>query len=249
MRDLNKPVWGLLDVLLATLGFIFAMSVFVTLAVGIARQAPSLRHAKLDAVLNDVRVAVPAQVAAYIAMVGLMVLLVTIKGRGPFSQEISWNPPPRKRAWTAMVIGIGLVGVAVLAEHYLARWLPKSVPISNYFRDTTSAYMLAAFGIFVAPPVEELYFRGFLYPAVARWTGVGPAVVLTSAAFAALHGSQLAFAWVPMLVVFVVGLALNIIRIKTASVATGMITHMTYNFVLMLGTFIGTHGFRKFDNL
>jgi hypothetical protein len=32
-------------------------------------------------------------------------------------------------------------------------------------------------------------------------------------------------------------------------VATGMITHMTYNFVLMLGTFIGTHGFRKFDNL
>ena len=44
--------------------------------------------------------------------------------------------------------------------------------------------MLAGFGVLVAPLVEELFFRGFIYPALARWTGAAPSVIITAAGFA-----------------------------------------------------------------
>jgi membrane protease YdiL (CAAX protease family) len=217
--------------------------------VAIARQTPGLRHAKMEDILNNVRVAAPVQIAAYVVLLAIMALLIMMKNRGPFLKEISWNAPERKRVWGAVFVGLALVAFGAVAETLLARWVPKTLPIENYFRDTTSAYLLAFFAVMVAPPVEELYFRGFLYPAVARWTGIWPAVVITSGLFALLHGSQLAFAWVPVMVIFVVGATLNIVRVRTGSVATGVVAHMTYNFVLMLGTFIGTHGFTKFDKM
>lgn len=216
-------------------------------AIPLARLLPGMRHASPDTLFKDMRVALPVQVAGYAALVAIMVLLVTLKNRGPFLKEISWNAPDRKRIWQAMAYGLALAVASTLAETLLSRWIPKSLPIEEYFNGPLSAYLLAAFGILVAPLVEELYFRGFLYPALARWTGVLPAVVLTSAGFALLHGAQLAYAVVPVLTIFVVGATLNMIRVRTGSVATGVIAHMTYNFVLFLQTFIGTDGFRHFD--
>lgn len=249
LRDPNRPAWGLLEVVLASVGFFFATLVAAALGYAIAHQVPGLRNLGFEKLLTDARVAVPVQTGAYVALIGLMVALVSLRSHEPFLKEISWNAPNRKRVWAAVLVGLALVGVATLGETLFARWMPKSVPIENYFRDTTSAYLLAFFGIFIAPPIEELYFRGFLYPAIARWTGIWPAVVITSSTFALLHGSQLAFAWVPVSIIFIVGTALNIVRVKTNSVATGVVAHMIYNFILMLGTFIGTHGFRKFDNV
>ena len=50
------------------------------------------------------------------------------------------------------------------------RWIhiPKNLPIEKYFRETQSAWLLLAFGVFVAPFVEEVFFRGLLFPALGR---------------------------------------------------------------------------------
>jgi len=109
------------------------------------------------------------------------------------------------------VLGLG----SEVASSFLGRWIPKTLPIDQYFRDAASAYMLAAFGTFVAPVVEELFFRGFVYPssgALSSAAFVFPAfdvafgsalsIVLTAAAFSLLHEGQLAHAWVPLLVLF-----------------------------------------------
>jgi len=93
--------------------------------------------------------------------------------------------------------------------------------------------------------VEEIMFRGFLYPALARFTGPLPSIVVTAALFTALHGAQLSFSWAPLLLIFIVGVTLTVVRARTNSVALSVIVHMTYNFFLLAQTFVATHGFRQ----
>ena len=64
---------------------------------------------------------------------------------------------------------------------------------------------MAAFGITLAPLLEELFFRGLLYPVLRRMFNLVIAVGLTAAAFAAIHGTQLRLAWAPILSIFIVG--------------------------------------------
>ena len=91
--------------------------------------------------------------------------------------------------------------VLALVVEGLSRFLPipKSLPMDNFFHDATSAYMMAAFGMTLAPLLEELFFRGLLYPAAAaRLRVTGRRVLLTALAFAAIHGAQLGYAWAPV---------------------------------------------------
>lgn len=217
----------------------------------VARMNPALRHASLEALANalskDARAAVSTQVAAYVLLLAAIAMVVTFRSGGDFWKAISWNAPDRKKLWGAVAIGCALAALSTLAEGLLSRWIPESVPMDEFFRNARSAYLVAGFGILVAPLVEEMYFRGFLYPALARWIGVTPAVILTSAGFAFLHRAQLANAVVPLLIIFTVGAVLNIVRVRTASVAAGVVVHVTYNFILFLMTFIATGGFRHFD--
>ena len=73
--------------------------------------------------------------------------------------------------------------------------------------------MMAAFGMTLAPLLEELFFRGLLYPLLRRtvraWLS---AVLLTALAFAAIHGAQLGYAWAPVLSIFVVGVVFTVVR-------------------------------------
>jgi membrane protease YdiL (CAAX protease family) len=131
----------------------------------------------------------------------------------------------------------------------LQRWTPKSLPIEEFFKSPASGYLLAAFAVLVAPVVEELFFRGFLYPALARWTGSVASILITAAAFAGLHGAQLAYAWAPLLVLFGVGVVLTTVRARTGSVATCVLVHMGYNFVLFVIVFIVTGGFHHMERV
>jgi len=108
---------------------------------------------------------------------------------------------------------------------------------------------MAGFGILVAPFIEELFFRGFLYPALARPLGVAAAVILTSVPFTLMHGSQLSFAWAPMLMLLIVGLALGLVRARTKSLAPSVLIHIGYNTTLFVMLFIDTGGFRHLEKM
>lgn len=199
---------------------------------------PSPNDAK-DAAGN-VFVLLPAQLAAYILTVGFMVLLVWLRYRTPFLAAVRWNVPPRPLALWALALGAGLGFMVVVLESLLQRWIPKSLPIDEYFRKPSFAYAMAAFAILIAPVVEELFFRGFLFPALARPLGTVLAVGLTGGLFALLHGAQLAFAWVPLLLLFIVGVVLTVARARTKSVATTVLMHMSYNTMIFVITGIAS---------
>ena len=145
---------------------------------------------------------------------------------------------------------IGGVVLALVIEG-LARFLPipKSLPMDTYFRDASSAYMMAAFGMTLAPLLEELFFRGLLYPLLRRSFGLIAGVILTAAAFAAIHGAQLGYAWAPVLSIFVVGLAFTLVRVRTNSVAASFLMHCGYNFALFAALWVASDHYRHLEKV
>jgi hypothetical protein len=193
---------------------------------------------------------VPTQFVIYAAIIGFMALLVWVRHKNSLAEAVHWNLPARGRVWAiALITGAGLALISDVGQFALHRWIPDSLPITEFFKDRPSALLLGAFGILIAPLMEELLFRGFLYPALARWTGATASLLITASAFTLLHGAQLGYSWAPLLLIFVVGFTLTVTRIRTNSVATCVIVHMTYNFVLLLQTYIATHGFRQMQGI
>jgi uncharacterized protein len=94
-----------------------------------------------------------------------------------------------------------------------------------------------------------LAIRGSLDQIAERQFGVVIAVLGTAVAFGLIHAAQLGRAWGPVLVIFVVGLALTITRAVTKSVAASLIMHMAYNGTLAVLLFAGTDGFRHLERL
>jgi membrane protease YdiL (CAAX protease family) len=132
----------------------------------------------------------------------------------------------------------------------LGRYLPmpKTTPFEQIFAHPGDAYLMAAFAVTFGPLMEELFFRGFLYPVLARRTGVFLAVVLTALPFGLMHYFQYR-SWGAVLVIACVGVVLTIVRVVTQSVAASFLVHVGYNGTLMGLTAIATDGFRHMEKI
>lgn len=192
---------------------------------------------------------VPAQVAGYLFTVGFMTALAWVRHRQGLFEAVKWNPPPSDEIMRWLGLGAGLGAFSLVSSTLLQRWIPKTLPIDELFRTTSAAYLLSAFGILVAPLVEELFFRGFLFPALSKVIGVTASVILTALSFALLHSEQLAKAWAPLMVLFVIGTALTLVRARTRSVARCVLVHMGYNSILFATMFIVTRGFTHLEKM
>jgi hypothetical protein len=241
----RDPAWDGWDLLRLTIISILALfaSLLAALVVSKRWAYPYMSWADLA---HNALIAIIGQAVGYLIILLYMFLLVTKeRGQPNFWKAIHWNWPAR---FTAYVIAGIILSFALQAFAHLLP-IPKDLPIDRMFQTPQEAWMLTIFGITLAPLMEELLFRGFFYPVIARRMGVGIAVLLTSAAFAALHGSQLMFAWGPVLIIFLVGLVLTIVRARQNSVAAGLIIHMAYNATLSGLLFIATDGFRHLEKM
>ena len=242
-RD-EDPPWSGWDVL--AIAFLTLLSIFVFLFVG-AFSAKRLffPHLSFAEVGLKPLVTVAAQGVAYLVVLAFMIALVE-RGRGqPFWQAIRWNWP---RNWLAYLFGgcllsIGLQGLA----HFLP--MPKELPIDRFFQNAREAWALSLFGVTLAPLLEEIFFRGFLYPVLVRRLGMASAVILTAAGFGLIHAPQLGRAWAPVLIVFLVGVVLTITRAVTKSVAASLLVHIAYNGTISAMLFMATDGFRHLEKL
>ena len=238
------PPWSGWDVLRMVIVAVLAIFFFSILAFEIARQmVPGAKPS--DFARNPV-VVVPAQAAAYLVLLGFMYALVTHAYSRAFWKGMHWHFP-RERWALYLGGGVALALGIEMASNYLP--IPKSLPIDEFFRNRTSAWLMAAFGTLLAPLVEELFFRGFLYPVLRRRVGVMLGTAITALLFALIHESQLAHAWAPLLMLFCVGVTLTLTREFTDSVAASTLVHAAYNATLFGMVWIATDHFRHLEKI
>lgn len=94
-------------------------------------------------------------------------------------------------------------------------------------RDSTAALIgVAVFAALVAPVVEEVVFRGFLFPALRGKLGWIPAAILSGFIFGALHGGTDPVFLLPLAVF---GVVLCVLYQRTGSLIPGMGLHALNN--------------------
>lgn len=238
----ENPVWSGWDVLLIaglTLLTLFIAQLLIVLG---ARRFVYPHESWLE-VAQKPALALLAELLTYVAVALYMILLVEGKYHTRFWQAIRWN-------WPGLA-GVSLVGVGVLMLGFdlLGRFLPmpKHTPFDQFFARPSDAYLTAAFAVSLGPLMEELFFRGFLYPVLARRLGVAWGILLTALPFGLIHLFQYGYAWGAVLIIFLVGVVLTAVRAATKSVASSFLAHVGYNGTLMLLAAWATDGFRHME--
>jgi membrane protease YdiL (CAAX protease family) len=141
------------------------------------------------------------------------------------------RPPswPRALGWSAAALaGVWVVGAALAP--FLNAGKEQGLVPKQWEPSHAGAYA-ANFVVIVvvAPLLEESLFRGFGISALEPRLGARAAVVLTSVAWGLAHGLV---DGLPVLVAF--GLILGYVRLRTASVFPGMLTHAVFNAISLV---------------
>jgi len=108
----------------------------------------------------------------------------------------------------------------------------KVAPLSTY------ATLFAA--VIIAPFCEEVFFRGFVFPGLRRGMSVGWAIIISSLLFGVAHADPGSFP-----VLFVIGLALALLRWRTRSIWPCIILHMLNNGIAALVILLTMQGVIK----
>ena len=190
-------------------------------------------------------IAVSIQVLWEICWVVFIYHIVVDKYRLGFWKGLKWdhgNVQPSKFV---------LAGVALsIAIQLSSQFFPKraDMPIEKLFDTPSSAYLLAFFGICVAPFMEEMVFRGFFYPVLEKRWGTVAAVLITGTSFAALHAQQVGGIGPELLAILAVGMTLSTVRAMTGSLKPSFLMHLGYNSTLFILLFISTNRFQTLAN-
>jgi membrane protease YdiL (CAAX protease family) len=231
--------WDVLVITILTLGVLFLAQVVTVLA---AREWMHPRRSWV-ALAQEPKLVLLAEFVAYVVVLIYMFLLLEGKYRTGFWKAIRWNWPD-----TGLLISVFGVGVLMLGFDALGKFLPmpKTTPFDQFFGHPTDAYLTAVFAITLGPLMEELFFRGFLYPVIARRTGAAWGILLTALPFGLMHYAQYR-SWAAVLIIVLVGVVLTIVRAVTKSVASSFLAHVGYNTTLMVLAAVATDGFRHME--
>jgi membrane protease YdiL (CAAX protease family) len=235
-------VWNGWDVLQITGLTLLTLFIVQFLVVVGARQFAYPHESWFD-VAQKPSLALLSELLTYVAVALYMILLVQGKYRTSFWPAIRWN-------WPGMVAVSFLgLGVLMLGLDLLGRFLPmpKETPFDQFFARPSDAYLTVAFAVSLGPLMEELFFRGFLYPVLARRLGAVWGILLTALPFGLIHFFQYGRSWGAVLIIFLVGVVLTAVRAVTKSVASSFLAHVGYNGTLMVLAAVQTDGFRHMD--
>ena len=237
----EDPVWSGWDVLLIAGLTLLTLFVVELLTVVGARILFYPKISIADLAQRPI-LALIGEFLSYIAVALYMIMLVEGKYHVRFWQAIHWNWRSRR---TFALLGLGVLTVSLdLLSRFLP--MPKSTPFDQFFAHPSDAYLMAVFAVTFGPFMEELFFRGFLYPVLARRMGVVAAVCLTALPFGLMHYLQYR-SWAAVLVITLVGVVLTVVRAVTKSVAASYLVHVGYNGTLMLLAAAATDGFRHME--
>ncbi len=131
---------------------------------------------------------------------------------------------------TGLAAGVGLLVALGIGEQALYRFLAVELQTHPLIGSAFGAGSFAQFlwpllagGIFT-PVSEEMLYRGMIYPAAARRTGITAGVIISVIVFTVFHFNLY---WLGE--IFFAGLVFTLLYIKTGSIIPGIIAHAAVN--------------------
>lgn len=222
-NESQKPPWTLLEAFLA-LGFVY----LITNSVGFIVKMLGISWSLLSSFVF----------ASVLQATGIVLLVYyfAVYKNGGNSESLGLRVGETRKYFTEGVFGGLLIFSAVIVSSLLVEKIVKVPgelqPFAQLVVQTKSfpqLFLLFLLGVVVAPVSEELYFRGFLYPAMRARLGAPLAIIASAAIFGLLHFDLLRF--VPLAVG---GAGLAWLYERTGSLYVPMFAHGFWNFIMLL---------------
>lgn len=164
---------------------------------------------------------------AHLITLAIAWAVVTRFGKIAIKNALRWSWDNRVGLAKSVLLGVSL---------FAASWLivlafgGKETELERIINSSRTAALLIAFmAVATAPLVEEIIYRGILFPAWERLTGSVTAVVIVTLMFAIPHIPQY---WPNMAVIFsimMLSAALTIVRARTGRLLPCYVIHLVFN--------------------
>jgi len=214
-------VWGA-SVVLLFLPQLFALPYILTHYRG---QQPTVEMLLADKTVIIILVA--GILPAHLITLAVAWAVATRFGKLPIADVLRWRWGNRIGLAKSVLLGVFL---------FAASWLivlafgGKETELERIINSSRTAALLIAFmAVATAPLVEEIVYRGILFPAWQRLTGSMIAVVVVTLTFAVPHIPQY---WPNLAVIFSITMlsaALTIVRARTARLLPCYVIHLVFN--------------------
>lgn len=227
------PIWRYREVLTLLAVVVLAQVMAGAATVAIGQKLYGLAGEEISDLLSrEPRLAVPLQLVTWLPALAYIAYVVKRRYGMSLREGLAWvklPKPARSYLRTGALLALGSALASVVLSD------PTQVnPMRDMFANREALWVLGGFGVLVAPWLEEIVFRGFLYAAFERAHGRWVAVVVTSALFAAPHGSQYGWHWQQLSILLAVGLAFGLVRMRSGSTKASTLVHAAYNGLLFL---------------
>lgn len=224
--------------------------------------------------VTNIHYTLGSEALLYVFTLAACLIIFPLVWHKGFFAGVQWNAGTALRLRWRLISAAGACFVLAFVDSTVAPG-PSNAPIDKIFRAPGAAWLLFAFGVTFAPFFEETFFRGFMLPALCtafdwfderithrprlplapnghpQWTMPAMVVgsIFTSLPFAALHAQQTGYSLGPFVLLVGVSLVLCAIRLSTRSLASSVLVHASYNFMLFAIMLVGTHGFQHLQKM
>lgn len=195
---------------------------------------------------SDAFVLVPVQFIAYILLLFLLYALVRLHRRLPFWTSLALRPLPWSQVPPALIAGVLLAFFVQFASNLIPP--PEPLALDRLFSSRAAAQLIVAASLLLAPFVEEIIFRGYIYTLLERLWGMGPAVAASGLLFGAIHVPQLWPGYFQMALLCLVGVVFALSRAQSGNTTVSILLHFGYNATIS-GLFLLSPTFRALPAL
>jgi membrane protease YdiL (CAAX protease family) len=198
------------------------ITVVIVIALFIGKPLPTDPEQYLDLLTGTLGLTLSlTALATAIVGVCLILLFIKLKGNITIVEYLGFHPIRIKAVLAVIAVVIGFLLVSGALSSFMDRPVPELMV--DAYKTSVWPVLFWIAVIVCAPVFEEVFFRGFLFEGF-RYSRIGiiGAIVLTSLIWASLHVQYDAF---EMLLVFVMGLLLGVVRYKTGSLWGPLLMH------------------------
>jgi membrane protease YdiL (CAAX protease family) len=181
---------------------------------------------------------VALMLAGFVGMIlgGLLVLHYARRSMpGPIKSgalvPIGWVGVPKRALWPSAGVGALLVLLYMAAMAVFPPTADQEYGVLSELLKSGGAtlHIWALGAVLVAPPVEELVFRGVLLRGFSRSWGIWAASIVVSVLFLSLHLTETLHYLPALLVQILFSIATVVARIASRSLLPSIALHATYN--------------------